>query len=235
MDVARIPVLYQFGTCPHSKTVRSVLAYKGVPFVPREVPLLGRRALRRLSQQDWPPVLVHEGRVLVHLREILSYLEAEFPSPAILPVTATLRSECTLLSHWIERGLHYLIVAVKYLNPANRAVALASVRRNYGRGLSRALVVALPFGQRIRLARFGYRAQHLPAIERTFAECCAALDARLGRQPYLVGDALTWPDIALHAAFWTLRGCVEEQRMLAHPHLAAWWSRIESGCDWVRA
>ncbi len=232
---AATPLLYQFGTCPHSKTVRSVLAYKRVPYRREEVPLFGRTALRRASQQEWPPVLLHNGHVLVHVRSIVSYLEATFPARPVVPADAQLRAECFLLAHWIEKALHYLIAAVKFLNPANRTVAVASVRRNYPAGHSHWLASLLPVGQRFRLARFGYRVSQLPAIERAFSDCCVALDTRLEGRRFLVGDTVSCADMGLYAAFWTLQGCAEEAVICSLPNLAAWRERIAQERDWVEA
>jgi glutathione S-transferase len=226
-----VPTLHQFLSCPRSNSVRAVLRRKQVAYRGVEVPIVGRFSLWRLSGQNWPPVLVHRKRVVVHADAILRYLDAEFPASPIFPAGAHARSEALALSRWIDGSFYLPCVALKYLNPNNRHAALASLQ---GVNASRPIVGLIPLGQRVRLWRLGYRTSRLTEIRARFDEGCAALDARLGRQDHLVvGEGVTYPDVRLFTLFAAMKGCDEERAIGEHAHLASWRARLAREERWL--
>ena len=63
-----------------------------------------------------------------------------------------------------------------------------------------------------------------------FAKEAAMLDAHLGKQKYLVGDALTVADFAVAAPL--LYGKQADLSLQSYPHIRAWFERISALPCW---
>jgi len=222
--------LHAFGVCPHSMTARWSLMHKGLDFRSFEVPLVGRWRLRRAAGHNWPPVLVDGGRPIHHLAEIVRHLDERVPERELVPKNARLRHEAWLKIHWAERALHYLVVAVKYLDPANLEAALASHGR---RGPQAILLRAVPAAQRIRLVQHGYRRDGLAAYQRRLEECFDFLDHELQGSPYLVGDRISAADMLVLGNLRTLEGCAALRCIDDRKSIGRWRDHVESEFAWA--
>lgn len=233
VDYSVIPELYHFRSCPHSTTVRWGLFHKGVEHRLHDAPLLFRKKLREISGQTWPPVLTHKGQVLTHQQACQRYLEKTFRDKPLAPTTSDEQAEYFIMSHWVDRAVHYVMVAVKYLNPQNHAVSKASILK--GRKptlLDRFLVELAPKVQAEHLFHQDYVASELPEIQRILSDCWRALDDKLRSRDFMVGKALTYVDMQVYANMKTMEGCAELKEVETLSHLRDWKQRIESNYEW---
>jgi len=147
------------------------------------------------------PVLVHDGAVHIESNDIITYLEQAFPAPPLIPaghenaVAALLRHEDDL--HLDLRTLSFRFVFDRP-GPPKSAAALESYAEN-GSGT----VQGAPDPEKAAQIAFWQRAAHegfsdaaARASAQKFRKEFDALDERLGRQRYLMGDELSVLDIA---------------------------------------
>ena len=228
-----IPELHYFRSCPHSTTVRWGLHYKDVEHRLEHTSILARKKLRQLSGQTWPPVLIHKGKAYTHQQACTRYLESEFSEKPLTPKASDDYSEYFIVSHWVDRALHYVMVAIKYLNKQNFEVSKASILEDREPTLLNRLLVELaPMVQANHLFHQDYVASELPEIQRILSECWRALDTRLKHHDFIVGNSLTYVDMQVYANMKTMHGCVELEEVETLPQLREWKRRIETNYEW---
>src|SRR4029450_13162409 len=137
-SMAAEALLHDLTDSPFCAKARICLAVKGVSFRRLTLTVRGLRRLRTLNQLGPVPVLDHAGRVIADPTAIAHYLEERFPEPSLLPPDPAARAYCTLVEDWADESLSFVVGAFRWLNPANRAVALRSTVRELGGGPPRA-------------------------------------------------------------------------------------------------
>ena len=172
------------------------------------------------------PVLVHDGAVHIESNDIIGHLERTFPTPRLIPegfedeVAALLEHEDDL--HLDLRTLSFRFVFAPP-GPPKPAEALKSYAGN-GSGTVRGVKdrdkeVQIEFWQ--RAATEGFTDEMARASAQKFRVEFDALDRRVAKQPYLLGDALSVLDIAwfIYANRLALAGYPIAR---LHPRLGTW-------------
>jgi len=191
--------LHQFRHSAFCEKVRLVLAVKRLPYTVVEVtPGLGQLALFRLSGQRQVPVLVDGPEVIADSSAIAQYLEANNPSPALLPADPGERARVLLLEDWADTalasGCRLALVQAAATDPVLRSALLPDSTP----GPLRQLVSNLPsevmgsVGEAFdSMLGAGERQRLLANLE----QLAVLADA----QPYLVGSSLSLADVAVAA------------------------------------
>jgi glutathione S-transferase len=191
--------LHQFRHSAFCEKVRLVLAVKRLPYTVVEVtPGLGQLALFRLSGQRQVPVLVDGPEVIADSSAIALYLEANHPSPALLPADPGERARVLLLEDWADTalaaGCRLALVHAAATDPVLRSALLPDSTP----GPLRQLVSNLPsevmgsVGDAFdSMLGAGERQRLLANLE----QLAVLADA----QPYLVGSRLSMADVAVAA------------------------------------
>ena len=191
--------LHQFRHSAFCEKVRLVLALKRLPYTVVEVtPGLGQLALFRLSGQRQVPVLVDGPEVIADSSAIALYLEANNPSPALLPADPGERARVLLLEDWADTalaaGCRLALVQAAATDPVLRSALLPDSTP----GPLRQLVSNLPsevmgsVGEAFdSMLGAGERQRLLANLE----QLAVLADA----QPYLVGSSLSLADVAVAA------------------------------------
>ena len=191
--------LHQFRHSAFCEKVRLVLALKRLPYTVVEVtPGLGQLALFRLSGQRQVPVLVDGPEVIADSSAIAQYLEANNPSPALLPADPGERARVLLLEDWADTalasGCRLALVQAAATDPVLRSALLPDSTP----GPLRQLVSNLPsevmgsVGEAFdSMLGAGERQRLLANLE----QLAVLADA----QPYLVGSSLSLADVAVAA------------------------------------
>ncbi len=98
--------LLQFRHSPYNEKARWALDLKRVPHLRRSLlpgPHMG--VVKRITGGTATPVLVHEAGAVDGSARILEWLEAKYPTPALLPVDATQREEALRIQRWFDDDL----------------------------------------------------------------------------------------------------------------------------------
>jgi glutathione S-transferase len=161
-------------------------------------PGLGQLALFRLSGQRQVPVLVDGPEVIADSSAIAQYLEANNPSPALLPADPGERARVLLLEDWADTalasGCRLALVQAAATDPVLRSALLPDSTP----GPLRQLVSNLPsevmgsVGEAFdSMLGAGERQRLLANLE----QLAVLADAN----PYLVGSSLSLADVAVAA------------------------------------
>ena len=220
-------LLYDLSDSPFCLKARICLQLKGVPF--RRVALtLGRmRELRRLNPLGKVPVLVQGDMVVADSSRIARHLEEHHPAPMLLPVGQEARAYAELLEDWADEALYTIIGAFKWLNPENRAAALANTVSEVAALPLRPIVGRLLVRNiRRRYAAWGYTADALAHFEERMRANLGTLASLLEGKPYLLGRTPTLADVAAFAQLAWMRRYAERRLLDETPVVQRWLDRL---------
>ena len=221
-------LLYDASDSPFCLKARVCLQVKNVPFRSVTVTLGRLRELRRLNPLGKVPVLVQGNDVVADSSRIARHLEARYPEPELIPPDPAARAYAALVEDWADESLYWSVGAFKWLNPENRAAALATTVTEIAGGLLRPLVGRVLLSRiRRRYAAWGYTAASLDELEGRVRDGLAWLSALLGDKPYLLGRTITLADIAVFAQLAWMRRYAEGHLLDAAPAVVAWLERLE--------
>lgn len=220
-------LLYDNRDSPFCLKVRICLQLKGVPFRSVTVTLGRARELRRLNPLGKVPVLVHGTTVIADSSRIARHLEAHYPDPAIVPADPAAYAYATLLEEWADESLYFIVGAFKWLNPANRAAALANTVTEIAGGPLRPLAAwRLARTVRRRYAAWGYDRHALPHFEARMRENLRLLGTLLDGKPYLLGRVPTLADVAAFAQLAWMQRYAERRLLEDVPAVEEWLARF---------
>lgn len=229
--------LFHFAGSTCSQKTRIFLRLKGIDWTSRHVNLIKKEQLQPfymgINPRGLVPTLVHDGQVIIESNDILEYLEAQFPQPALIPteqsnqVSALLQAEDNL--HLDIRALTMRFVFPQFL--AKRPEKDIAVYETSGSGTVSGEVDA----DRAREVKF-YRdmnahggitdAQALQAYER-FKAVLDQYDLDLAQHDYLLGTELSVVDIAWYIYARRLLDAGYPMAEL-HPNVSAWFDRLHA-------
>lgn len=196
--------LYGFPASNYVRTVRMVLAEKGVAYdlVPVE---LGSEALRALHPFGKIPAFAHGDFQLYETSAICRYVDAAFDGPPLQPADERGRA---VMEQWIS-----------------------ALNRYYDTDLMRHVVIQrLVMPRRGCEPDQAKIAEALPRIETEIA----VLDARLGAAAYLAGDAASLADFFLAPMLAYFRTTPEGEAALdGCTAIARWWAAMEARPSFV--
>jgi glutathione S-transferase len=219
-----------------SQKLRIFLNLKGIPWESHPIDLPGNENFRPwflgINPRGLVPVLVHDGAVHIESNDIIQHLERSFPKPRLIPqgheneVAALLKHEDDL--HLDLRTLSFRFVFAPP-GPPKPAKALKSYAES-GSGTvqgarDRDKDVQIEFWQ--RAAKEGFTDERARASAQKFRAEFDALDQRLAKSPYLMGDVLSVLDIAWFIYTFRLSLAGYPFARL-HPHVAAWEEKLRA-------
>lgn len=200
--------LYDCATAPSPRRARILLAEKGIAHDTVQIDLRAGEQLgdayRRINPQCTVPALrTEEGAVLTDNAAIAAYLEARYPQPPLLGVTALDKADIATW-HWRAEfeGL----------------MAIAEVLRNSSPAMAnRALPGPVNYAQIPQLAERG-----LARVGQFFAD----LNARLAQRDFIAAQQFSIADITAVVAvdFARIARVKPDER---HPHLLRWRQAIQ--------
>lgn len=120
--------LYSYPQCPYSRKVQIVLEEKGLPYTLKKINLADgeHRTEQFLALNPFGkvPVLLDDSVVLFESQAIVTYLETNYPTPALLPEGPDERGRACMLEnvhdHYLSRHLYFLVEQYIYRKPADR-------------------------------------------------------------------------------------------------------------------
>ena len=106
--------LFSSGLCPHSHSVRMVLAEKGITVEIVDVDINEKpEDLLDLNPYNSVPTLVDRELVLYDPHTIMEYLDERFPHPPLMPVDPVSRARTRLALYRIQQDWYELVPALE--------------------------------------------------------------------------------------------------------------------------
>lgn len=226
---------------PHSLytgKARSYLIKKQIPFVERVpgdqrflgeiVPTIGHMVVPVLETAD--------GQLVQDTSAIIDHLEALYPDPVLVPAGGVQQVIAAVLDAF---GSNYLLPLAMHYRWTYRAEQELFLQAEF----ARAVPPALPYEHRLAMAgaimqRFngflpnlGVTPDVIPAMEESYHELLAVLEAHFRQHPYLLGGRPSLADFGLIAPLYAhlARDPVPAQLMrTVAPSVARWTERMNS-------
>ncbi len=241
LDWKGVHVLHASGSSCSQK-LRIFLNLKGIPWESHLVDLHSNENFRPwflgINPRGLVPVLVHDGAVHIESNDIITYLEKTFPVPKLIP-SGFENEVAKLLHHEDELHLDLRILSFRFVfsppGPPKSAEALQSYAAN-GSGTVKGVAdpdkaAQLAFWERV--TREGFTDEMARTSAQKFRVEFSSLDDRLGKSPYLLGDALSVLDIAwfIYANRLSLGGFPIERM---HPRVHAWMVKLAARPEFAK-
>jgi glutathione S-transferase len=221
-------LLYDLTDSPFCAKVRICLQVKGLAYRRITLTLGTRKELRQANPLGKVPVLIDRGRSIADSSAIARHLEIEHPEPALLPGDPAARAYVSLLEDWADESLYFVVGGFKWLNPANRGMALERTVSELGGGVFRPVVGRLVARHIARSYRaWGYGPGSLAHFEDRMRESLAWLAELVAGRTFLLGRSLTMADVAVYAQLAWMRRYAEARLLDAHPAVAGWLARLD--------
>ncbi len=234
--------LLHFPMSSCSQKLRIFLNLKGVRWESREVDLMANENLTAwflgINPRGLLPVLVHDGAVHIESNDIITYAEAAFPGPRLIPAGAE-REMAALLKH--EDDLHMDLRALSFrfvFNPPGPPKSPEDLARyaTTGSGTVRGEKDAA-IGEQIafweRYATEGVTDEVARGAAAKFRAAFDSLENRIGGGDFLMGAEASVLDIAwfIYANRLMLAGYPLAR---LHPRLGRWFERLAERPDFAR-
>jgi glutathione S-transferase len=232
--------LFHFQGSSCSQKVRIFLHLKGIAWASHHINLgKGEHVTpwyMGINPRGLVPALVHDGKVIIESNDILEYLEATFPEPALIP--ADRKDEMHRLLRE-EDNLHLDIRALtmRFVVPAFLAKKPESEIRKY-EALGSGSVHGAADPDRVREAEFwremirnnGVSDERARQAFRRFRSAFEQFEDRLEKHDFLLGDQLTLLDIAWYIYVKRLSEASYPLHRL-HPRLGKWFDALDARKD----
>lgn len=205
LDWQGINLLHFMGSSCSQKT-RIFLGIKGIAWTSHHVDLSKQENASQwfmgINPRGLVPVLVDDGQVIIESNDILEYLEAKFPEPALIPEGQDVQVSA-LLEEEDDLHLDLRAISMRYLFGVNRSPrGDADLKAYQARGSG--TVGGTPDPEKDKQIQFfkdmaannGISDAQVKSAAGRFHTVFSRLDQHLSDQPYLMGDALSVVDIA---------------------------------------
>lgn len=228
--------LFHFAGSTCSQKTRIFLGLKGIQWHSHHLNLV-RKAHQTtyymgINPRGLVPTLVHDGKVIIESNDILTYLEASFPEPSLIPAEHSNEIAARLQA---EDDLHLAIRAItmRFVFPSFLAKRSEKDIANYER-LGTGTVQGATDENKAREAAFWRRMLHhghipdsdIKAAFHQFYTQLEAFDTLLVGQSYLVGNSVTVADIAWY--IYLRRLTLAGYPLARHPRVSTWFARLHA-------
>ena len=225
-----------------SQKLRIFLNLKGIEWESHPVDLFTNQNFRPwflgINPRGLVPVLVHDGAVHIESNDIIIYLEKIFPTPKLIPAGHE-NEIAALLKHEDDLHLDLRTLSFRFVfsppGPPKPVESLQSYAAN-GTGTVRGVKdrdkeIQIEFWE--RAAKEGFTDERARASALKFRGEFDALNDRLAKHPYLMGDSLIVLDIAwfIYAHRLSLAGYPFPR---LHPLVSAWVEKLRARPEFAK-
>lgn len=222
--------LYQYELSPFCDKVRRVLNVKGVPYRVAEVTILDtlKGRLKKLSPAAKLPVIDVDDERIADSTDIVRFLEARFPEPALMPSDPREQALVHFFEDWADESLYFYEMHLRFTLPHNAARWVPEASKFDSAAIRGMAKVALPKAMARTTAAQGIGRKPLEVIKRDLDRHFHMLNVWLKDCDWLVGDALTLADIAVYVQIECIAGSSEGQDLLrGYEDLRDWMQAVD--------
>lgn len=229
--------LFHFSGSTCSQKTRIFLRLKNIEWTSHHLNLAAKKHITPwymgINPRGLVPTLVHDGKVIIESNDILEYLEAQFPDPALMPadkadtIKAMLKAEDDL--HLDIRALTMRFVFPSFLT--KRPEKDLKAYEDFGTGTVEGEVDAhkqaeLKFWRDI-ITHGSVTDEQAARAFRNFQKQLDEFDDLLSTRTYLLGDAVSVVDIAWYIYARRLISATYPLHRL-HPAVGRWFDRLDA-------
>jgi glutathione S-transferase len=224
--------LYEFSLCPFCNKVRAGLEIKGIPFDSVEVSPRSKVELPPLPDgtPKKVPVLQNGDDTVADSTTILQYLDEHFPEGVRLrPDDPELRKRADEIEEWVDSQFIEALPTVIYGTWGEAVRAARIVARNSKLGGGEKFLVQLAGALVMkRVAKRILDRNQRPNAHAWVRDNTGQFAAWLGDKPFVLGDAPTLADVAMHGAIACVEGFPIFGEIMHIKNVAAWYERVAS-------
>jgi glutathione S-transferase len=221
--------LYQFEISPYCDKVRRAMTYKGVEFRIQEMLFSQQEENLRISPTHKFPVIEHEGERVVDSTDIAYWLEEKFPEPKLIPEDRAQRARMHIIEDWADESLFPYDLAIRGLWKHNIPLLLDDVFKYETPELQKVFAEAVPEQIRSQLTAQGIGRKDRDSLLRDGERHISAVNALVTAGEWLLGDSLSYADIAVRSMLYVINRAREGAEMLsARPAILEWQERVDS-------
>lgn len=224
-------ILYQFDISPFCDKVRRALNLKGVAYETRDPKMNEVERFKKMNPASRLPVLDHHGTIIADSSDILRFLEAQYPAPALYPADPALAAKAHILEDWADESLYFFELTMRLTWETNAPRIVGALMEAAG---APAIVKALAPKQVMKkygrvVAAQGIGAKPRAAVLADLDRNLAAVDGLLAGQEWLAGPAISAADIAVYAQLFCIEGTIEGAPLVgARAGVTGWMRRVEA-------
>ncbi len=236
LDWKGLHLLHFMGSSCSQKT-RIFLSLKGVKWESHHVDLAQRE-----NYSDWfmginprglVPVLVDDGKVIIESNDILEYLEAKYPEPALIPDGQNEEAKA-LLDEEDDLHLDVRAISMRYMFGDKRAMRSADELAKFQTAGTGTVGGETDPEKDVQFKFFndmiendGITDAQIQLAVNRFRTSFERLEERLANHAYLMGEAISLVDIAwyIYAFRLSLAGYPLSAN---HPKLGAWYDGLHA-------
>lgn len=206
------------------------LRAKGLDFEVRDITTAG--GPKKYNPRGRLPAMIYDGQTVVDSSDIIDFLEAKVPEPALNSSAPKERALVKVYEDWADEVLYFYAVFLRWRVPAN----FARLKELFFKPNVPAILMPFlgPYAGGIvkrRLHHQGFGLKGEAVIRAELKACLEALEALLDGQDYLAGGALSRADIAVYAVVDQmdrpeLTPTVAEQ-IRGFPAISAWREKLD--------
>ncbi len=224
--------LYQFELCPYCHKVKAGLELKGIAYDRIEVNPMKKKELPELppGAPKKVPVLRLGDRTVCDSTDILAFLdEVEPERTPFIPSDAASAAKAREIERWVDDELTFSMPTVIYgtWGEAVKAAQVTARTSNFGPLQN----LAVRAGGSLIMHQVAKRI--LKKRDKTdgrawMNENLDRIEAWLGEDDFLAGDAVSLADAAVHGALTCIQEFPAFASVEARPKLMAWYRRVEA-------
>lgn len=224
-------ILHTFALSPFNDKVIRQLNYKGIDCEVREYGL-GDSAVKALNPAGKLPCLEHDGKLIPDSTDILHYIEKQFPDHSLLPVSPQQRALAHIVEDWADESLYFYEMHLRFGIAANGERNIPRMLVNNKGLLKWFLLKVIPGGLRKITHSQGVGRKSTAQLEVDLHRHCGAISALLDQGDWLLGDAISLADLAVHPMLTAFEDAPESAAVMAqYPNIAAWKARLRAATD----
>lgn len=224
-------ILHAYAMSPFNDKVLRLLNHKGIACEVREY-ALGDSKVKQLNPSGKLPCLEHDGKLVPDSTDIVYYIEKQFPERSLMPTEPQQQALLHIIEDWADESLYFYEMHLRFGIPANGEKNIPNMLVNNTGLLKWFLRKVIPGGLRKITHNQGVGRKSLQQLDIDLHRHCSAVSKLLDSGDWLLGDALTIADLAVHPMFTAFEDAPEAVAVMSqYPNITAWKSRLRAATD----
>ena len=227
--------LHQYHMSPFNEKLQRMLRYKSVPFEEHYWLVAEQKEVRKHNPTGKLPAVEHQGHWVCDSTDAAHYIEAQFPTPSLIPEAPDQRALVHILEDWADESLYFYEMHMRFTVDSKWKANLARMLEREGWFLRSLLAGRFPNMIRKGIQKItatqgiGRKSEQQLLIDcRRHVE---AVNDLLGQGDWLL-DQLTLADLAVHSMLQAFRDAEALLALLQeYPAVIAWMTRVEQATD----